>query len=182
MNDVHLHLIMNHFPIVGTFFAAALMLYALIRKDRKIALAGLVMMAVSGLLIIPVFLSGEGAEEVAEQIGLSHDVIHEHEEIAEFALWIVLLGAALSLVLIYFQTKAQELRAWIAGVGLLVSLGCFALMGQVGNTGGLIRHPEIESVEAAQKVLKEMKAGESSHQSDEAKPDESHSEGEYDDD
>jgi len=28
-------------------------------------------------------MTGEGAEEIVEELGISHDIIHEHEEIAE---------------------------------------------------------------------------------------------------
>ena len=60
MDAVHLHLLLNHIPILGTLFGLLLLVYALIRKTmtlRKSACSFVII----GLITIPVFLSGLGA-------------------------------------------------------------------------------------------------------------------------
>jgi hypothetical protein len=97
------------------------------------------------LLAMPAFFSGEGAEERIEELpGVSHDLIHEHEEKAEVFIW---LCAATGLLALFSALPVAEnlaskkrLPAAVAVAGLIT---LFAGT-QVGNSGGLIRHPEIE--------------------------------------
>jgi len=83
MNPAHLHLIFNHVPIVGSFFALVLLGVGLLRRNETLTRAGLVAVLAAAIMCIPAQLTGEGAEEVIEdRLNISHHLIHEHEEAA----------------------------------------------------------------------------------------------------
>lgn len=149
MNAAHFHLLVNHVPIVGAFIGFLLVFYAsVVKKNISNIKAGLVIMVLSCLMILPVYFSGEGAEEVVEHLhGVSHEVIEEHEELAELGLFISLFVGLLSAIaLVAIQKRHDKASLWtnVTLFGGVVLMGLFIL---IGHTGGEIRHPEIEQEE-----------------------------------
>lgn len=146
MDATHLHLILTHFPIVGTILGIGIMAYGQFSKKddiKKIALATFVLMAI---LTIPVFLTGEEAEETVENIaGVSEQIIENHEELAEKAIWLMGFLGVLSLLNFFAIFKKWSFAKIMSIVTLLVSIGTFGLFAQVGSTGGEIRHSEIRT-------------------------------------
>lgn len=146
MDATHLHLILTHFPIVGTIIGIGIMAYGLYSKNdviKKVALVTFVLMAI---LTIPVFLTGEEAEETVENIaGISEQLIENHEELAEIAIWFMGLLGVLSLITIFAIFKKWAFAKVISIITLIVSIGTFGLFAQVGSTGGEIRHSEIRT-------------------------------------
>lgn len=144
MDATHLHLVLTHFPIIGTIIGIGILAYGQISKNKeiqKVALATFILMAI---LTIPVFLTGEGAEETVENIaGISEQLIENHEELAEKAIWLMGLLGVLSLVSFFAIIKKLPFAKTITLITLLVSLVTFGLFAQVGNLGGQIRHSEI---------------------------------------
>ena len=56
MNAPHLHLMVNHLPVLGTLFGAALLIAALALRDQafqKLALAYFVLLALGGIVVYP---------------------------------------------------------------------------------------------------------------------------------
>lgn len=144
MNPAHLHLLLNHFPILGALFAAAVLLAGVALNDRKINQVGLVAMVIFTLLAIPAFLSGEGAEEILEEYpGISNAAIHDHEELAELALWVMVFAGVVALVGFILQWRKEHLHRSLSTVALVAALVAFGMMARVGLSGGEIRHPEI---------------------------------------
>ncbi|MFC5269709.1 DUF2231 domain-containing protein [Adhaeribacter terreus] len=147
MNDTYLHLTLTHFPIVGSFIALVLLFSGYIQKNEGITKAALYLLVALALVTIVVNHTGEEAEEFVEHMaGYSHDAIHDHEEMAEWAFRLMLatgIGAAVALYL--FRKNAA--KTWL--VVLLVLFGnLFAcgLMAWTGKKGGEIRHTEVNSV------------------------------------
>lgn len=144
MNAAHLHLILNHFPILGTLFGMGLLAYGLFAKNKSVQNAAFVLFAIITLISIPAFLSGEGAEEVVEHLpGVSENLIHEHEEWAEKAIWLMGILGLLSLISLFFSIKNKSGAKVLSIITLVASLATFGVMAQVGNLGGQIRHTEI---------------------------------------
>lgn len=144
MNQAHLHLVFNHLPIVIPIVGMLVMLAGYILKNetvRKVALWIFVLGALTGILA---GATGEGAEEAIEEMaGVSHELIHEHEEIAEtFALLSHALGL-LSLVTLWATWKRRPF-AGLLSIVVLVFAGFVLFFGaKTGTSGGEIRHPEI---------------------------------------
>ena len=145
MDSAHLHLFMNHVPVIGSIFATALLLVALWRRSlelQRVALWGIVLVALSA---VPVYFSGEEAEHVVEELGRSHDHIEEHEEFAKLALIAIGVLGAVALAGIFIYRRAQLIPRGYLFTLLLLSLGSTVMMGITANLGGQISHPEIRS-------------------------------------
>lgn len=144
MEQVHWHLLLNHYPIVATLIAAILLVAGLVSKNKALRRSALIIMVSSALITIPVFLTGEGAEEVVEHIeGITHDIIHEHEEMGEKAMWVVQVMGALALISLLLMRRKHALEKIVTIITLLASLAAFGLMARTSQTGSHIRHSEI---------------------------------------
>lgn len=144
MNDAHLHMIVNHFPIIGTIFGFGILFVGLVLKNKTLQNTSYVLFIVAAIFGAFSMGTGEGAEELVEDMpNIGKQIIHEHEELAEkLALLLYVLGT-LSLAGLYLNfknnTKAKLLSFLILGIA---AAGLF--LGQkVGTSGGEIRHTEI---------------------------------------
>lgn len=146
MNAAQVHLALNHLPIGLVVVGAPLLLAAILRKSNELKAAASIVLLFSALTAIPVFLSGEPAEEIVEhRAGVSEGIIHEHEEAAELSLILIEVIGVLVLAAWLFERFRAPLppAVWFGILGLtLVSLGLFI---RTAHLGGLIRHEEIRS-------------------------------------
>jgi uncharacterized membrane protein len=143
MNGAHYHLLINHFPILGTLFGLILLSIGLIRANHTLLQTALLTLFIASILVAPTNATGEQAEEIVEQYGVSHKIIHEHEEKAESALPFTMALGLLALLAYILDLRKVSWAKWL-NFGVL-ALGIFAmyLLYQVGNSGGEIRHNEI---------------------------------------
>ena len=143
MSIVHLHLILNHVPVIGMFFVLLILGVAMWRRDSAGGKLGLSVLVGLALITGLVFLTGEPAEEAVEDLaGVSEAMIHPHEEAAEAALIATGIVGALALVaLAVFRRRA--LPRWIMGSALLATLVVSSLLGWTANLGGQVRHTEL---------------------------------------
>ena len=68
MDLTHLHLLLNHFPIVGTALAVALMLWGIFKQNTTTKINAAAILVAMALVSIPVFFTGEPAEETVEHL------------------------------------------------------------------------------------------------------------------
>jgi uncharacterized membrane protein len=148
MDVVHLHLLLNHVPVIGAVFAVLVLGAAVLRRNDewlKVALAIFVVSAAAGAVV---YLTGEPAEEAVEHVaGINESVIERHEDAALIST--VALGAfgvAAFAALVAFRAKRPP--RWMGVTALVFSLVPTALMGWTANLGGQIRHSEIRSAAA----------------------------------
>lgn len=101
-------------------------------------------MVLTSIIGIFVFQSGEGAEEIVEHMqGMDHDLIHEHEEMAEKFIIISHLTGLFALLAFYLNWQKKQL-AKLASIGMLFLLIIYiGLAAITANTGGVIHHPEM---------------------------------------
>lgn len=143
MNDAHLHMIFNHFPIIGSIFGFAILLTGTFLKNKSVQHTAYIVLLVSAILGLLTMRTGEGAEEITEGLGIDHHIIHEHEEIAEkFAILLYLTGAVAGLSLITSIRNHPKAKVFTM-ITLILSLCCSVLSARVGTSGGEIRHTEI---------------------------------------
>jgi hypothetical protein len=146
VNLAHLHLLLNHFPIIGTILGLGLLLISLAGKTDDLKRASFIIFAVIALLSLPTFFSGVGAQGAIRKLpGVSDALIDRHEGAAILALFFMEVTGALSLVGLWQFHKFSGPTRWNVTAVLLVSLIAVGLMARVGTTGGDIRHPEIWS-------------------------------------
>ncbi|MBS7648846.1 hypothetical protein KEJ17_04285 [Candidatus Bathyarchaeota archaeon] len=146
MNLAHVHLLLNHIPVIGTLVGLLLLIVGMVMKSEELRKVSLGMFAILALLTLPVYFTGEPAGEVVEHLpGVTEEIIEEHEEAALTALIATLILGVISLGgLIYFRHLAS-LPGWLIKVSLILSIISMGLMGWTANLGGQIRHTEIRA-------------------------------------
>jgi uncharacterized membrane protein len=146
MNDAHVHLITNHLPIIIPLIALMVLIIGLFSKSDAVKRTAFFLFILGAISTFPAFESGEGAEEIIEHlVGVSHDLIHEHEEKAELFMILSYLLGAISLVGIWANWKKKKFASIIAYVTILFSLIVLFVAKETATTGGEIRHPEIRT-------------------------------------
>ena len=142
INPAHLHLLVNHFPIIGSMVSVFILAYAMIVKNqaiKKLAYIFIVLCAASSLLANT---TGEDAEEYIEKVmTVDHEIIESHEEAAELANYAMVLAGALSLIILFFK-RAREYR-YTPTIMLILLVVVVGLMANAGAKGGDITHTEI---------------------------------------
>lgn len=142
MNEAHIHLLLNHSPILGSLFGAVLLLVAVLRRNEVLIRTGLITLIVAAALAIPTQLSGEGAEEVVEdRPGVSEALIEKHSEAADVAFWTIEVTAALGLISLLLHRRPAQ-GVLLTRLTLVGALASFGLLARVGSLGGQIMHPE----------------------------------------
>ncbi len=143
MNFDHLHLLLNHVPIIGFFVGVGLLLASFTGNNADLRRSALIIFAAIALLTIPTFVSGVGADRsIAREPGISEALVRRHEGAAMLGLWFVIAtGAAALMALWQSRRTGGTPRGSVAAVLLLAILASI-LMGRTGNTGGDIRHPQ----------------------------------------
>jgi uncharacterized membrane protein len=147
VNFAHLHLLLNHFPIIGTIVGLALLLVSFVGNNKDLRRAAYLVFAGVALLTIPTFLSGFGAQlGIHGRPGVSDELIARHEGSAMLSLWFMFATGAFSLVALWQSHEKSAAANWVVATVLFFSLLTTGLMARTGNTGGDIRHPEITTM------------------------------------
>lgn len=144
MNNAHLHLILNHFPIIVPIIGFLVMIAAFVFRSEILKRTALALFVFGALFTFPAFGTGEDAEEVIENLpGIEESVIENHEETAEtFAYFSYGLGI-LSLIGFWANWRKKKFSNLLATAILVFTVVVLFFAFQTGSTGGEIRHPEI---------------------------------------
>lgn len=146
MNATHLHLILTHFPIIGTLLGSLILIYGIFTKNTSIKKLSMLLFIAMALVAIPVYLTGEGAEETVEKLsGVSEQTIKVHEEMAEKAIVFMAILGILSFVNLFALIRSLSFAKILTYVTLIFSLLTFGIYAKTGNLGGQIRHTEIRT-------------------------------------
>ena len=144
MSLVHLHLMLNHIPVVGAFFLVVMFATGLVRGNATILRMALWTCGALGAIALLTFFTGEPAEEAVEHlVGTSEAAIERHESVALIGTVLLGVGAALSLATLAVVRRRPALPRWIGGIGLAGSLIVAGAMVVTANLGGQIRHSEL---------------------------------------
>lgn len=153
MNDAHLHLVVNHLPIVALLIGFLVLLSGFFFKKPEIKLTALGIFVFSALSAIVAFYTGEGAEEVVENLpNISETLIHNHEEAAELFYVFVLILGTLSLITLVLQIKKSKIASFGYIIVLMMTMISMFFAKNTGTTGGEISHPEIRSTYSSQSL------------------------------
>lgn len=146
MNQAHLHLLLNHLPILGVLFGLLIMASGFFLKNNSVKRTALGLFVLSGLFAIPAYLTGEGAEEVVESLpGVTENLIEAHEDLANIFLWMVGALGLFSLATFYADFKSNKMAPTLFVISFVAAIGTMVFAQQVGTSGGEIRHTEIRS-------------------------------------
>lgn len=144
MDGLQLHLLTNHLPIIGTMAALLVVIIGMLRKSDGAISAGLIIYVLMAVAVVPAYLSGEEAEERVEEIaGVSHDIIHEHEEMAELSLWLTSLSGLMAVGALVARAKQSALAPKVAIAFVALAVIAFGQAARTGHEGGKIRRPDL---------------------------------------
>ena len=144
MDWVHLHLALNHVPVLGTVFVGLLLGAALFRKSdelKRVSLVGFVALVV---VSIPIKFTGDFASEKlagAEWLDKSRMAAHEQSaDQATTCMFLLGLAAGFGLWQGRGGRKVRSVTLWVV---LALAAVTFLLMARTANSGGELRHEEI---------------------------------------
>lgn len=152
MDGAHLHLILNHIPVFGLLVGFLLLVWGMIRGYDEVQKAALVTLFLTAATALPVYLTGEPAEEIVEHLpGVSEQIISQHEDSAMFSLILSMITGVLAIGAIALK---RFLSAQIAAVAIVAVLILTFITGgslaYTANVGGQIRHTEIRNGQAGE--------------------------------
>jgi len=146
MNDAHVHMVVNHFPIIGTIFGLGILITGIVMKNNVIKNVAYVLFCISAIFGFASMFTGEGAEEIAENLpSVTDQIIHEHEEMAEKLALVLYILAGISLVGLYLNFKKHAKANLVSYFAFVIALVAVFLGKQTGTTGGEVRHTEIRA-------------------------------------
>lgn len=146
MNDAHLHLVVNHLPIIFPIAGVIILIVGFIFKSEAVKRTAFFIFILGALAAIAAMSTGEGAEEVVEKINdVTENFIEKHEETSEtFAIISYVLGA-ISLLGFWASFKGRAFSNSIGILTLVLAMVTLFFAKQSGTTGGEIRHTEIRA-------------------------------------
>lgn len=145
-NTAHMHLILNHIPVIGNGLALLLLFYALIRKESGIFKSCFILFILSALAAIPTYLTGGRAEEFVEHLpGVRESFIAHHEDLALIALIATEILGLISIAGLYFLHRALSIPKTLTMIILAAAVVTSGLMAWTATLGGQIRHTEIRA-------------------------------------
>lgn len=144
MDGIHLHLAINHIPVVGTALTLFLFTIGALKKNDEWIKASFLLLFVIALSAIPAFFSGEAAEEVAEKIpGVLESLIERHENAAKISMVVEMTAGLLALLGLILYRLNKSVPSWLKVLFFLILICAGGLMARTANLGGQIRHEEI---------------------------------------
>ena len=146
MNDAHWHLVVNHFPIIGTIFGLGILVSGLVLKNKTAINIAYILFVISAIFGFASMYTGEGAEEMVEDLpNVGDQMIHTHEEMAEKLAVVLYVLGAFSIAGLVLNIMNHSKAKFVTYVVLIISLGAAFLGKQTGTTGGEVRHTEIRA-------------------------------------
>lgn len=146
MNDAHLHIVVNHFPIIGIIFGLGILVTGMVMKNNAVKNTAYVLFAVAAIFAAFSMGTGEGAEELVEDMpSVGKQIIHEHEEIAEKFAIIMYATGFFGLLSLFASYKKYRFATVFSYITLVLAILAGILTKSVGTTGGEIRHTEIRT-------------------------------------
>lgn len=143
MNFAHVHLLLNHIPIVGIPLALVFLIYGICLKHQPSKRFALLVLVFLALMVLPVYLTGEPAEEVVEHLpGVTESFIEPHEDMAVISLILTLTAGATACLAIWFQKDQKKSRLLNLAVTAIATLAALSLL-YTANLGGKVRHTEL---------------------------------------
>jgi hypothetical protein len=146
MDLAHIHLLLNHFPTVGSIIGGGLFVLSLITNSDDLKRASLVVLMGVSLIAIPTYISGNGAQDAIKSLpGVSKGLIETHEGAALVALGLMEVTGAFAWLGLWQFRRLARVPRWNLAVILVLTLMSFGLMARASNLGGEIRHAEIRA-------------------------------------
>ncbi|ROI10679.1 hypothetical protein EGI11_01950 [Chryseobacterium sp. H3056] len=146
MNNTHLHLVVNHLPIIFPIVGIVLLIIGFFAKSEVSKRNAYIIFILGALASIAAMATGEGAEEGVEHLpGVAESLIKTHEEAAELFAGFSYFVGGLSALALFASLKDYTFSKIMPVLVGVFSLASLFFAQKAGTTGGEIRHTEIRS-------------------------------------
>jgi uncharacterized membrane protein len=153
-SGAHIHLLVNHAPIFGSLFALVLLLASYFTSADTFRRTAFVILILTAFAGAAAKYSGEPAEDAVRGFpGVSRDVIHAHEDMADKAfifagvLGVLALGGLV-------RWRRGPIPGGVTLVAVLATAFVGGAMVYTGLLGGRVRHTEVRPGATKKDALK----------------------------
>jgi hypothetical protein len=145
LNGAHIHLLLNHVPVIGMVGAVVVLLWAVVADSDAVRRLALFVLLLVGISAVPAFYSGEGAERVVKHMpGVEQQRIEDHEAAGKWGLGIGILAGLFALAGLVAR-RGKSVPRGLVGVALVLALFGSTVFARVAWLGGEVHHPELRS-------------------------------------
>jgi len=142
----HIHLLVNHFPIIGAIFITVMFVIALLFKNVFLQKVSLWFLVGTALSTAVTYASGDGTKAAVQGLPQASDtMIAAHEQAARYGLIVMFVAGVLALGGIVLYSKRPVLPFYFRLSVLMILLISVVVLTYVGFLGGQIMHTEIRS-------------------------------------
>ncbi len=146
MNELQIHLLFNHVPVIGVMAATLMVVIGIVTKQSAVRSAGLIVYILFALAVVPTYVSGEGAEERVEHItGIDEHALEEHEDMSIISLWATLAAAAIALGAFVTNYRGNSSARAFTLAFVVVAVLANIHIGLTAHEGGKIRRPDLQT-------------------------------------
>lgn len=144
MDWAHLHLALNHIPVIGVPFLCLLLAWGWWRKTNSLIRLALWWTVVLAALSIAIKFTGDfAAEQSGGHLDPVRSWVNAHEQMADRATTAVFfLGLSASLVL-FVGRNGRTIPRWLPILVLAIGFSTAAMLGLTANAGGKIGHANL---------------------------------------
>ena len=156
-----MHLLLNHWPIIGTFVGVGFLFVAHFMRSNEVRQASYGLLALMALLSIPAYLSGNAAESATRSLGFDAKLVSAHEGTALIAFCFLGITGLVAIYGLWRYSRdpkdgATPMASRISTAVLILGIATAGLMTLTGTTGGDIRHPEVMAEGAQPSAISTM--------------------------
>ncbi len=149
----HLHIVLNHFPLIGSVFVLGLLIASAYMKNDGMRRVSLILFVVLGLLAIPTYITGAAAGWAYQgRPDMSVQILDAHRDAALMAFVFIGLTGLVSWLVLWRERRYG--RASTAGFYAVLALGIVALLTivEAGSLGGTVLRPELREGAMAEPI------------------------------
>jgi uncharacterized membrane protein len=155
MNGAYIHIVVNHFPIIGSIIGTLLLMAGMVFRNEGVKISGLGTIVFASIMAIIANVTGDSAKESVEGLNdVARSLINRHEDIASVALFLIIPSGLLASLSLYSMYKKERSVRFLLIITLVLSLISCVAMAYAGRTGGQIRHTGLRN-DAAKKYILE---------------------------
>ena len=145
---VHLHLLLNHSPLFSELFSLGFLLVGVIRRNRTLVTAGLVLAVIGALCGLAADWTGDGAADYFDHhniAGVDKTAIKVHDEAAGWFVTSSCIAGGFALLVMWLSRRRERAR-WMEIVTIVLVLWSNTVVARVALLGGRIHHEEVRAV------------------------------------
>lgn len=147
MDWVHLHLALNHVPVLGTGFVLLALLVSAWRRNAEFVRLSLWATVLFSAASVAIKFTGDFAWDELRPYPQPYEAwrVGRHEDAADRATAGVFLCGLTAAVVLFIGRRKPAMPVWAWGTVAMVLALTFAQMAWTANLGGQLNHPRLRS-------------------------------------